>query len=190
MLAPVAQKACRCCGRQFLPRTTLHTLCSPRCLLRESNAKEAADKAQFKERKEKAKSRAKWLAECQAVVNKYCRFRDMVAGKGCITCGKPHRQSFGGAADAGHFKSVGSSPHLRFYLPQIALQCVVCNRHQGGRALDFRKALIAARGIDWVEALDARNETAKFDVDYLRRLKTVMTKKARRMEKRYADMQG
>lgn len=84
--------------------------------------------------------------------------------------------------DAGHFRSVGSAPHMRFYLPQIALQCVTCNRYQGGRQLDFRRALVARHGSDWVERLEAMQGLAKFDVDYLKRLKRVFSKKARRYE--------
>ena len=86
--------------------------------------------------------------------------------------------------DAGHFRSVGSAPHLRYYLPQIALQCVTCNRHQGGRALDFRRALVERHGAAWVETLESMQGLAKFDIDYLSRIKRIFTKKARRVEKR------
>ena len=89
--------------------------------------------------------------------------------------------------DAGHFRSVGSAPHLRFFTPQIALQCVTCNRYQGGRALDFRRALVERRGAAWVEALEGMQGLAKFDIAYLQRLKAVFARLARRLEKRLKD---
>jgi hypothetical protein len=53
-------------------------------------------------------------------------------------------------------------------------------------ALAFRERLVRDHGEDWVARLEAMQHIAKFDVDYLKRLKAVMTKKVRRLEKRYA----
>ena len=86
--------------------------------------------------------------------------------------------------DAGHFRSVGSAPHLRFFTSQIAAQCVTCNRYKGGRALDFRRALVDMHGNEWVENLEAMQGTGKFDIDYIKRIKAIFAKKARRMQKR------
>lgn len=118
------------------------------------------------------------------IVNKVVRLRDMLAGRSCITCGAHPAQKVGGTMDAGHFRSVGSAPHLRFFTPQIALQCVTCNRYQGGRALEFRKALVLRHGAEWVDALEGRQELAKFNIAYLQRLKAVFAKLGRRLEKR------
>ena len=150
---------------------------------------EKTERADISRRKEAIKPRAKWLAECQAIVNKYVRLLALSRGEGCYTCGATPDQKFGGTYDAGHFRSVGSAPHLRFWIPQIKLQCIPCNRHQGGMALAFRGALVRDHGREWVERLEAMQHVAKFDVDYLKRLKVVMSKKVRRLEKRYA-MQG
>lgn len=187
MLTTVHPKPCRQCGKEFQPVRSMQVLCSGRCAIRQataaSKAKKAAERATTKARRDAIKSRAKWLAECQAIVNKLVRLRDLRLGRGCITCGAKPAQKIGGTYDAGHFLSVGSAPHLRFWMPQIALQCVVCNRHQGGRALAFRKALIERRGVEWVEQLESRHELAKFSVDYLKRFKLVMGRRLRRIEK-------
>ena len=149
----------------------------------------AEKKAQVKERREDKvklqamKSRQTWLKECQAVVNKVVRLRDMLAGHGCITCGAMPAQKFGGTMDAGHFRSVGSAPHLRFFTPQIALQCVTCNRYQGGKALEFRRALVARHGLAWVDTLEGKQGLSKFDIPYLQRLKAVFAKRGKRLEK-------
>ncbi len=143
------------------------------------------ERASIKARKEAIKPRAKWLAECQAIVNRYVRLLALSRGEGCYTCGATPEQKFGGTYDAGHFRSVGSAPHLRYWIPQIKLQCIPCNRHKGGMALAFRERLVRDHGDEWVNRLEAMQHIAKFDVGYLKRLKAVMTKKVRRLEKRY-----
>ena len=145
------------------------------------------DRRETRAKLEKLKTRAEWARECQVVVNKVVRLRDTLAGRGCITCGARPAQKVGGTMDAGHFRSVGSAPHLRFFTPQIALQCVTCNRYQGGRALDFRRALVERRGAAWVEALEAMHGCGKWSIEYLQRLKAVFSKLARRLEKRLRD---
>lgn len=144
-------------------------------------------RAELRLRKEKAKPRSKWLAECQAIVNRYVRLLALSRGKGCYTCGATPEHKFGGTYDAGHFRSVGSAPHLRFWMPQIKLQCIVCNRHRGGMALAFRRMLVIEHGTDWVESLESMHWTAKHDIPYLIRLKAVLGKRLRRLEKRVAS---
>ena len=136
-----------------------------------------------KHRKEKLKTRQDWIRECQSAVNRYCRLRDLYAGRVCITCGAKPARKFGGAMDAGHFRSTGAAPQLRFWTTQIRLQCVKCNRNGAGRALEFRQALVKERGSEWVEWIESMNHSAKFDIEYLKRLKLLAQKKIRRLEK-------
>jgi hypothetical protein len=170
---------------------TIHRECvypfAMKLIAKKQEAKAKTERAQTRARKEAVKTRRDWIAETQAAVNKYVRLRDH--GKGCISCGTHPEQKFGGAADAGHFRSVGSAPHLRYYLPQIALQCVKCNRYLGGNAVEMRRGLVARLGLDRVEQIEAMQGVAKWSIDYLQRLKKVMTKKARRLEKRMEDKQ-
>jgi len=146
-------------------------------------ARRASEGKATRERKDALKPRAKWLAECQAIVNRYVRVKALARGDGCYTCSATPEQKFGGTYDAGHFRSVGSAPHLRYWMPQIKLQCIPCNRHKGGMALAFRAALVREHGQEWVEQLEARHEVAKFDIPYLTRLKRVLGKRLRRLEK-------
>jgi hypothetical protein len=194
LTATLRPKRCRNpeCKAQFLPARPLQVACSPPCGLaiarakrekdcaRQARAERAADRA----KREKLKPRAKWLAECQAIVNRYVRVKALSRGEGCYTCGATPQQKFGGTYDAGHFRSVGSAPHLRFWIPQIKLQCIPCNRHKGGMALAFRRALVRDHGAAWVEELEAMQHVAKFDIDYLRRFKAVIGKRLRRLEAR------
>lgn len=188
----VKLKSCCHCKTKFAPVRPLQKVCSPICALeitrtdrnRIEKVRKSIERKADAVKRDKLKSRSDWAREAQAAVNRYVRLRDMAQGRGCVTCGAHPAQKRGGTMDAGHFRSVGSAPHLRYYLPQIALQCVTCNRHQGGRALDFRRALVERHGATWVEALESMQGLAKFDIDYLSRLKRIFTKKARRVEKR------
>ncbi|MBN3757199.1 recombinase NinG [Paraburkholderia sp. Tr-20389] len=186
------KKKCAACKAVFEPARSLQKVCSPKCAA-DWAAKVAAQKAaranraerkSLAERKAKLKTRSDWKREAQAVVNKVARLRDILAGHGCISCGaKPHER-FGGAVDAGHFRSVGSAEHMRFYLPNIHLQCKRCNRDRGGMHSDYRVGLIERITIERVEEIESMQWTAKWSVEYLQRLKKVMQKKARRLEKR------
>ncbi len=176
-------KPCRQCGSEFTPARPLQHVCSAICATRLVKSKKKEEKAQDRVKREKMKSRAQWLAEAQTIVNRYVRLRAKINDEGCYTCGARPEQKFGGTFDASHFRSVGSAPHLRFWIPQIRICCVVCNRHKGGELLAFRRHLVAERGTQWVEVLESRQEVAKFTVDYLKRLKAVMSKKIKRLEK-------
>lgn len=190
----IKPKTCTVCKASFTPARMGAKVCGPMCAMtfaRSVNVK-AAKVAAIKERKEtrvkleKLKSRSQWAREAQAVVNKYVRLRDHLRGLGCVTCGAYPQGSH--PFDAGHLRSVGSAPHLRFMTSQISLQCVPCNRHQGGRALIFRQAMVQRRGSNWVEALEAMQGLAKFDISYLERLKSVFAKRCKRLEKRLENV--
>jgi hypothetical protein len=189
-LKPPKLKSCKVCRAKFIPAKALQCVCGLQCALslatlakaKRERSQATQERRETKAKLEKLKSRADWAREAQAEVNRYVRFRDI--GKGCITCGAKPEQKAGGTMDAGHFRSVGSAPHLRFFTSQIAAQCVTCNRYKGGRALDFRRALVELRGAEWVEQLEAMQGVAKFDIDYLKRIKTIFAKKSRRLEKR------
>lgn len=183
-------KKCKVCRSEFTPTKPIQTVCGLQCALslvslikaKRERQQASNDRKETKAKLERLKSRAEWAKEAQIEVNRYVRLRDM--NKGCITCGAKPEQKAGGTMDAGHFRSVGSAPHLRFLTSQIAAQCVTCNRHKGGRALDFRRALVEMRGVAWVEQLESMQGTAKFDIDYLKRIKTIFAKKARRIQNR------
>jgi hypothetical protein len=177
------------CDREFIPARPLQAVCGPVCARRKVEAAKRAERESVKARKRALETPKKLLPKAQKEVNRWCRFRDLLAGRSCISCGATYRTAFGGVFDAGHFRSVGSAPHLRFFTPQIRLQCVRCNRDMSGNTVEFRKGLVALRGVESVEQIESMYWIAKWNVDYLRRLIRVAKKRADRLEKRYA-MQG
>lgn len=187
-------RKCKSCGVSFVPVRSLQAACSVPCALAIAAKQKAQKEARAKreerksiaERKAELKTRSDFIKEAQAVVNKVARLRDQLAGHGCISCGARPDARFGGAMDAGHFRSVGSAPHMRFFLPNIHLQCKRCNRDLGGSHTEYRKGLVERITIERVEEIESMQWTAKWDIEYLKRLKKVMQKKARRLEKRIA----
>jgi hypothetical protein len=185
-------KRCRICAREFTPISSMSKVCSVHCSMEWSRrvaAKKAEQEARterkkMREAKERLKTRREWIAEAQVAVNRVVRFRDLLAGHGCISCGAHPQQRYGGAVDAGHYRSVGSAPHLRFYLPNIRAQCKKCNRELGGSHTNYRIGLIDRIGIERVEQIEAMQGNGKWSIDYLRRLKQVMNRKAKRLERR------
>lgn len=190
--ASLKPRRCKRCREVFTPSRSMQSVCSVACSIAWTEKQRAqkaaraakAERKSLLERKTKLKTRGEWIREAQAAVNKVARLRDILAGHGCISCGARPEARFGGAMDAGHYRSVGSAPHARFYLPNIRLQCKRCNRDLGGCAVDYRAGLIERIGIERVEEIESMQWTAKWSVEYLQRLKKVMNKKARRLERR------
>lgn len=180
---------CRACPVKFVRVRPLQVACSWPCAqVVAYKARAKAERIEDKARREKLKTRSDHMKAAQVAVNRYVRLRD--AGLGCISCGARPDDKFGGAMDCGHYLSRGSSPHLRFHLWNMALQCVKENRYLGGAAGKFRLGLIARIGLEKVETLESMQGPAKFTVEYLIRLKRVFTKKANRAEKRLMEQRA
>lgn len=190
------KRKCRAdgCRNQFIPERPFIVWCSDECgtkialkklgrakVLQEARRKRQAtqERRDTRERKEKLKARRDYVKEAQIAWNRYIRIRDY--GRACASCGSMPEQRVGGSMDCSHYRSVGSAPHLRFNVFNAALACVKCNRYLAGNVVELRKALVIRFGIDRVEALESNNETRKFDVAYLKRLKSIFTVRANRL---------
>ncbi len=182
-------KTCKVCREKFTPARPLQTTCSIPCALEwgkkqlaKKQAKEAREeKAKDKAKRETLKTRSDWIKEAQVAFNKFIRLRDN--GKPCICCGKPLGvDSVGGGFDAGHYRSVGSAPHLRFTESNAHGQTKQCNRYGAGRAVDYRRGLIERIGLAAVEALEAEQTPRKWTVDELKAIRDLYRAKAKALE--------
>jgi hypothetical protein len=142
----------------------------------------AADRANDRKRKEALKSQGDWIADVQVVFNRYIRVRD--ADKTCICCGKPFEpQRFGGSMDAGHYRSRGSAPHLRFDERNVHGQRKNCNRPGGTTHAAFRAGMIARIGLETLEALEADQTPRHYTIEDLKALKKHYQAKTRELLK-------
>ena len=141
-----------------------------------------AVRAEKKQAVEKLKTRSDYVKEAQKAVNAYVRERDN--GKECISCSTRLNQTgaLGGSYDAGHYRSVGSAPHLRFDTRNIHGQCKKCNHRRSGNAADYRVKLLRKIGEARLEALECDQIQRKYTVSDLHRIKTIFTTKLKRLK--------
>jgi len=197
MLATKQPKPKKCrvktCRTSFIPRQSFQTWCSPDCAVviargkQEKARKSLAQvgRADIKVRKEALKSRGDHMREAQQAFNEFIRARDQAAGHHCISSGKPLDWS-GNAVDAGHYRSVGSAPHLRFDERNCHAQSKQDNRFLSGNAVDYRIGLIARIGQQAVDALESDQSVRKYTVEEIKAIKAEYRAKARELKGRAA----
>ena len=160
--------------------------CTYECLkdYTEKNADKLADKTRKQKRqedrvrKEKLKTKGQWTKEAQIAVNAYVRHRDK--DKKCISCDRSLlSESLGGGYDAGHYRSRGSAPHLRFRLDNIFGQCKKCNRYLSGNVDKMRVGIVWRYGQEFLDRIENDNKPKNYSIDDLKRIKRIFTKKLR-----------
>jgi hypothetical protein len=119
----------------------------------------AKDKKETREKLDAMRTKPQLVKLAQTAFNAFIRARD--AGKPCLCCGKPlgtEPNTF----DAGHYRSVGSAPHMRFVEDNVHGQTKYCNNHLGGNHVAYRQGLIQRIGQRAVELIESDNTTRKY----------------------------
>ncbi len=185
-------KKCKVCRDTFQPTRMIQPCCAKfECQVAYANkaAEKAAQKRKVKESralreaKERIKPRSQWLKEVQSVFNRWIRLRD--AKENCISCGRNHT----GQWHAGHYKTVGANPELRFDERNVHKQCAPCNNHLSGNILNYRLGLIQRCGIETVEYLEGQHDPKRYTIDDLKELKAYYQKKCKELEKALSEQQ-
>ena len=155
------QKRCKVCGELFQPRGSFHRACSPKCAiaLKDKDHVERVKKAErLREKRENNRRKREhnwtdraWLTnEAQKAFNRFIRLRD--AHLPCISCGETRQHL---KYDAGHYRTVGANPELRFEELNVHKQCSFkCNQTRSGNRDGYREGLLAKIGqekLDWLE---------------------------------------
>jgi len=156
---PPKARPCKQCGTLFAPTRPLQAVCSPRCAVGSVKAEKAQERASIKSRKEALQTRPDLVKKAQAAFNAFVRARDK--GKPCISCDRPLGDT-PNSFDCGHYRSVGSAPHMRFVEDNAHGQCKYCNNHLGGNHVEYRKRLINRIGLRAVELIESDNVTRKY----------------------------
>jgi hypothetical protein len=177
-------KKCALCGERFIPFSSLAKVCSMACSLDYvgAQAKKQQDKAAKAQKKEfldndKSFQRAK----AQKSFNEFIRLRD--AGLGCVSCDKTI--DWHGQWHAGHYKTIGARPDLRFNESNVHKQCSQCNNFLSGNVAMYRIELIKRIGEDRVLEIekDAGNPMKYTASDY-KAIHTQYTKKVKELRAR------
>lgn len=175
-------KKCPECAEKYQPTRQLQPCCEKmeckasyairhveatrkRRRMQEMNVQKA-DRKVIKLKLDAIKPRGKLIAEADRAFCAYIRFRDQLAGYLCISSGKPLDWS-GNNVDAGHYRSRGSAPHLRYDERNCHAQSKHDNRYLSGNAVDYRIGLISRIGLAEVEALEADQKPRKYSNDDL-----------------------
>ncbi|WP_149086937.1 recombination protein NinG [Pseudomonas prosekii] len=167
------RKRCPSCRVMFTPARDSQAVCGEiECAIahgqsekgRATTRKALADveRKEIKVRKEKLKSRAEHLKDTQQAFNAWVRERD--AALPCISCGRHHQ----GKYDAGHYRTVGSNPALRFEPLNCHRQCSPCNTQLSGNIVNYRIALVKRIGAEQVDWLEGPHEPKKYTVEELK----------------------
>ena len=162
------------CGISFPPQRLGQAVCSPKCglAIKDVNQEKARkslaqiERKEIKARKEKLKSRADHMRETQVVFNEWIRLRD--AALPCVSCGRHHE----GQYHAGHYRTVGANPELRFEPLNVWKQCAPCNNHLSGNLVNYRISLlqrIGAANVDWLEG---PHEAQRYTIEQLKAKKS------------------
>ncbi|WP_179179089.1 recombination protein NinG [Pseudomonas sivasensis] len=183
------------CGISFPPQRLGQSVCSPKCGLAIKDVNQAkarkslaqVERREIKVRKENLKSRADHLREAQAAVNEYVRLRD--AHLPCISCDSTPNDNdlmTGSRWDAGHYRSVGACPELRFEPLNIHRQCVKCNRNLSGNAVEYRIRLVQRIGAEKVAWLEGLHPACKYTIEEIKAIKTEYRAKTRKLKEKAA----
>lgn len=158
---------CKVCSTEYVKRSPFQKWCSVECasmlaeqaLMKKKNRQEAAERAKTREKLKALETRPQLVKKAQTAFNAFVRARD--AGKPCISCDKPLGTE-PNTYDAGHYRSVGSAPHMRFVEDNAAGQCKHCNNYLGGNHVEYRKRLIDRIGLRRVEQIESDNTVRKY----------------------------
>lgn len=185
------RKRCKECNKLFVPQREMQPCCSYECEMKYiskpdnlkkhvEHGKKLRDRENIKKQRESKKNDKSFqLKEVQKVVNEYVRLRDKY--KPCVSCGVIHAKF-----DAGHFFSQGGNSSIRFNTLNIHKQCFRCNRMLSGNLDEYKPVLLIKIGKENFESLEARrNDLAKYDIDYLHRMKKVFKKKIKLYERKF-----
>lgn len=182
---PPKQHKCKVCGDYYVKFQSTQQVCSVKCAMvmgkrksEEARKKQAkADRLLQRQKLQALKSRSDWLKDLQKVFNQFIRLRDKDLP--CISCGRYHQ----GQWHAGHYRSRGAYPELRFDEQNVHKQCSVCNNHKSGNTTEYRINLVRKIGEKEVERLEMKNHPPlKLTIDEIKALIKVYKAKVKELE--------
>ena len=169
------RRRCKICREWFMPEKDFEKWCSQAHkeelaiklyrkqnearqvkLKKEQQAKEREKKDKLKIRKLAVKPLSYFKQQAQTAFNSYIRQRD--AGNSCISCGR----NTGAKMNAGHYRTVGANPELRFDEDNCHLQCEHCNSYRSGNIEEYTPNLIEKIGQERFDRLMGVHELPKW----------------------------
>lgn len=169
------RRRCKVCREWFIPRQSFQNWCSPEHgfelseqrrnkdrekalakLKKEKQKKEREAKDKLKSRKLAVKPLSYFTKQAQTAFNAFIRERDK--DEPCISCGRFHE----GQYHAGHYRTTGANPELRFDEDNVHKQCAPCNNHLSGNIENYTPRLIEKIGQERFDRLMGSHELPKW----------------------------
>lgn len=141
--------------------------------------KELGEDRRWEQKKKKARDndRSYWLKKAQQDFNAWVRVRD--AKEPCISCQRHHQ----GQYHAGHYRSVGANPELRFEPINNNKQCMPCNTHLSGNLINYRINLLQKIGQEKLDWLEGNHKPKHYIINDLKEISKKYLKLKRELEK-------
>ncbi|XOY28639.1 recombination protein NinG [Proteus cibi] len=169
------RRRCKICREWFIPKQSFQNWCSPEHgfelseqrrnkdrekalakLKKENQEKEREAKDKLKSRKLAVKPFSYFTKQAQTAFNAFIRERDK--DEPCISCGRFHE----GQYHAGHYRTTGANPELRFDEDNVHKQCAPCNNHLSGNIENYTPRLIEKIGQERFDRLMGSHELPKW----------------------------
>ncbi|HEK0777910.1 TPA: recombination protein NinG [Proteus mirabilis] len=169
------RRRCKICREWFIPKQSFQNWCSPEHgfelseqrknkdrekalakLKKENQKKEREAKDKLKARKLAVKPLSYFTKQAQTAFNAFIRERDK--DEPCISCGRFHE----GQYHAGHYRTTGANPELRFDEDKCHKQCAPCNNHLSGNIENYTPRLIEKIGQERFDRLMGSHELPKW----------------------------
>lgn len=178
MQSTIKHKKCKAkgCNKQFTQWSSTQVACSMPCaveLVREKDAKET--RKQNKARLLELEPISYWFKKAQIEFNRFIRLRD--ASEPCISC----QRDLGGKMNAGHYKTVGAHPELRFDEDNCHKQCEYCNTHKSANLIEYRIHLVSKIGLDRVERLEGPMPPKHYTIPDVRDIRDLYKQKCKEL---------
>jgi hypothetical protein len=181
-------KTCKnpACKTKFVPQRLGQAVCNYACglAIKDVNQEKArkalvdVGRKELRAAKEKIKTRAEHMKDAQTAFNAWVRARD--AGLPCISCGTTADIQYA----AGHFRSAGGHPELRFDPLNVHLQCNRnCNMAKSGNLGPYRIELIKRIGQEKVDWLEGPHEPKRYTIEDLKAIKAHYRALARELKR-------
>lgn len=152
---------CKKCFNKWLLTTKEGKAKMDKSIIKAAKIVRQKAKAKTREQKKALMTKSDWEKKLQIEINKI--IREIDKGHKCISSQTNLNKKY----DAGHYYSVGSTPHLRFNLHNIFAQSVRDNRDRGGNPIDYIKNIETLFGKDYrykIDTLRARYKSIKLSI--------------------------
>lgn len=189
------RRRCKICREWFIPKQSFQNWCSPEHgfelseqrrnkdrekalakLKKENQEKEREAKDKLKARKLAVKPPSYFTKQAQTAFNAFIRERDK--DEPCISCGRFHE----GQYHAGHYRTTGANPELRFDEDNVHKQCAPCNNHLSGNIENYTPRLIEKIGQERFDRLMGSHELPKWKREDYERIRDHYRKKLKELK--------